>query len=280
MASLLRGSVSGSSRLCSTSCLRQLSTAAGSAAGQFSSHSTTPSSTTVGTRGSLPETSASAALTRSYSDYSRRSYRDDRPRRPREERQGRWDNDRSHDERRSDYRGPQSRGPPRDPRARWADRDRDQSGRPDRSPSLSRPLRGADDPAPSSEPSSSTPKRRWNPTKKLTHATMSAIRELHRQDPEQWSKPALSKQFGVSYEAIGRILKSNWREKEAAKAAPASTAAMAAMKGGSMAAPGKWSLGDEEGMTIAETTDPAAFVRKAYEMKRKLEAERREEERD
>lgn len=105
---------------------------------------------------------------------------------------------------------------------------------------------------------------------------MSAVRELHRQDPEQWTKFALSKQFGVSYEAIGRILKSSWREKQAAKAAPASAAA--ASSSGGMTAPGKWSLGEEEGMTIAETTDPAAFVRKAYEMKRNLEAEAREKE--
>lgn len=96
---------------------------------------------------------------------------------------------------------------------------------------------------------------------------MSAIRELHRQDPGQWDRAALSKQFGVSYEAITRILKSNWREKEAARAAPAS-----ARQG--LAAPGKWSLGEEEGMTIAERADPAAFVRKAYELERALEAER------
>lgn len=111
-------------------------------------------------------------------------------------------------------------------------------------------------------------KRRWEPKKKLTHATMSAIKELHRQDPQQWTKAALSRQFGVSYEAIARILKSNWREKEAARAAPASSQ--------TITAPGKWSLGEEEGMTIAERADPAAFVRKAYELKRAVEAERRE----
>lgn len=104
---------------------------------------------------------------------------------------------------------------------------------------------------------------------------MSAIRELHRQDPDQWSKPALSKQFGVSYEAIGRILKSSWREREAARLSPASAAGLSQGAKGGLAAPGKWSLGDEEGMTIAEMADPAAFVRKAYELKRTLEAEKK-----
>lgn len=86
---------------------------------------------------------------------------------------------------------------------------------------------------------------------------MAAVRELARQDPELWTKEALSQQFGVSYEAIGRILRSKFREKEAARTAPAS--ARKEM--------GKWAV-EGQGMSIAERADPVAFVRKAYELKR------------
>lgn len=47
---------------------------------------------------------------------------------------------------------------------------------------------------------------------------MAGIRELHAQDPETFTREMLAEKFGVSWEAINRILKSNnWREKEAKK---------------------------------------------------------------
>ncbi|WOO84627.1 Required for respiratory growth protein 9, mitochondrial [Vanrija pseudolonga] len=61
-------------------------------------------------------------------------------------------------------------------------------------------------------------KTRWNPTKKLTFPAMAGIRELHAQDPATFTREMLAEKFGVSWEAINRILKSNnWREKEAKK---------------------------------------------------------------
>ncbi|TXT05042.1 hypothetical protein VHUM_03862 [Vanrija humicola] len=47
---------------------------------------------------------------------------------------------------------------------------------------------------------------------------MAGIRELHAQDPATFTREMLSREFGVSWQAINRILKSNnWREKEGKK---------------------------------------------------------------
>lgn len=51
----------------------------------------------------------------------------------------------------------------------------------------------------------------WNPRKKLSPDTMEGIRALHAQYPERYTTPVLAEQFGVSPEAIRRILKSKWR---------------------------------------------------------------------
>ncbi|KAL1407141.1 hypothetical protein Q8F55_006555 [Vanrija albida] len=72
-------------------------------------------------------------------------------------------------------------------------------------------------PAPTPAAAAASPdagKQRWNPTKKLTYPAMAGIRELHAQDPRTFSREMLSEKFGVSYEAIGRILRAkNWRDK-------------------------------------------------------------------
>ncbi|BEJ15191.1 hypothetical protein CspHIS471_0409580 [Cutaneotrichosporon sp. HIS471] len=52
--------------------------------------------------------------------------------------------------------------------------------------------------------------RRWEPTKRLTYAAMSGMRELHAQDPATWTPQALGPKFGISYEAAKRILRSTW----------------------------------------------------------------------
>jgi len=51
----------------------------------------------------------------------------------------------------------------------------------------------------------------WNPRKKLSPDAMEGIRAMNAQYPDQFTTPVLAKQFGVSPEAIRRILKSKWR---------------------------------------------------------------------
>lgn len=54
----------------------------------------------------------------------------------------------------------------------------------------------------------------WQPRKKLSPDAMDAIRTLHNQFPEQFTTSHLSEMFEVSPEAVRRILKSRWREKQ------------------------------------------------------------------
>ncbi|WVQ72328.1 hypothetical protein IAR50_001878 [Cryptococcus sp. DSM 104548] len=73
-------------------------------------------------------------------------------------------------------------------------------------------------PSPTPEPSlkAATPEptrqRSWQPTKKLTYSAMAGLRALYQLDPERFSKSVLSEKFGVSHEAVTRILKSKFRE--------------------------------------------------------------------
>jgi hypothetical protein len=46
---------------------------------------------------------------------------------------------------------------------------------------------------------------------------MAGIRSLHERDPTTYTPQYLSLQFGVSYEAIKRILKSKFRDKQAGR---------------------------------------------------------------
>jgi hypothetical protein len=61
---------------------------------------------------------------------------------------------------------------------------------------------------------SDRPVNRWSPTKKLSIPTMAGIRALHQRDPTTYTPQHLSLQFGVSFEAIKRILKSKFRDKK------------------------------------------------------------------
>lgn len=51
----------------------------------------------------------------------------------------------------------------------------------------------------------------WQPTKKLTFSAMAGLRALHTLDPERFSRAFLSRKFGISHEAVTRILKSKFR---------------------------------------------------------------------
>ncbi|WVO16056.1 hypothetical protein L204_103721 [Cryptococcus depauperatus] len=53
----------------------------------------------------------------------------------------------------------------------------------------------------------------WEPTKKLTFSAMAGLRTLHSLDPERFSRTMLSQKFGISREAVSRILRSKFREK-------------------------------------------------------------------
>lgn len=50
----------------------------------------------------------------------------------------------------------------------------------------------------------------WNPQKRLSPDAVAGIRALHAQMPERYTTEALSQEFGVTAEAIRRILKSKW----------------------------------------------------------------------
>ncbi len=50
----------------------------------------------------------------------------------------------------------------------------------------------------------------WNPPKRLSPDAVAGIRALHAQMPERYTTEALSQEFGVTPEAIRRILKSKW----------------------------------------------------------------------
>jgi hypothetical protein len=44
---------------------------------------------------------------------------------------------------------------------------------------------------------------------------MAGLKALHAADPDKFTYSDLSKKFGISYEAVNRILKSSWRDKVA-----------------------------------------------------------------
>lgn len=81
---------------------------------------------------------------------------------------------------------------------------------------------------------------------------MAGVRELHAQDPEKWTREALSQQFGVSYEAINRILKSKWRDSVAKPDEKISS---------------KWTKSPEAGDHLS----PVPVIRRVYELKREVE---------
>jgi hypothetical protein len=65
-----------------------------------------------------------------------------------------------------------------------------------------------------------TPEQRtadWAPTKKLTFAAMAGLRALHDSNPKLYDRAMLSEKFGISYDAVGRILRSKFQQKQGAE---------------------------------------------------------------
>lgn len=54
----------------------------------------------------------------------------------------------------------------------------------------------------------------WKPKKKMSPDAMAGIRALHRQFPDTYTTEVLAQKFEMSPEAIRRILKSKWEEKD------------------------------------------------------------------
>ena len=54
----------------------------------------------------------------------------------------------------------------------------------------------------------------WAPTKKLTFQAMAGLRALHANDPATFDKDALSQRYGISYDAVSRILRSNYQDRK------------------------------------------------------------------
>ncbi|WWD22771.1 hypothetical protein CI109_107264 [Kwoniella shandongensis] len=63
-------------------------------------------------------------------------------------------------------------------------------------------------PIPASGPARTGP---WSPTKKLTYSAMAGLKALYALDPDKFTKPVLSSKFGISVEAVSRILRSKYR---------------------------------------------------------------------
>lgn len=50
----------------------------------------------------------------------------------------------------------------------------------------------------------------WQPRKKLSREQMDELRQLNAQDPTEYSFPALSAKYGISFEAVRRIVNSRF----------------------------------------------------------------------
>lgn len=55
---------------------------------------------------------------------------------------------------------------------------------------------------------------RWEPTKKISIPAMQGLRALHQSDPKTFSHAVLSEKFGVSREAVARIIRSRFRDEQ------------------------------------------------------------------
>ena len=61
---------------------------------------------------------------------------------------------------------------------------------------------------------------------------MAGLKALHRNDPPTWTVGALSHKFGISWEAVRRILKSNWQERKVSAGKRQTEAALEGTKWG------------------------------------------------
>jgi hypothetical protein len=83
------------------------------------------------------------------------------------------------------------------------------AGRPDH-----RSMHGGD----TSRITQSEPNESWAPIKKLTFQAMAGLRALHTNDPETFNREALSQRYGISYDAVTRILRSDFQDRRAQEA--------------------------------------------------------------
>lgn len=60
----------------------------------------------------------------------------------------------------------------------------------------------------------STPNQPWSPTKKLTFQAMAGLRALHANDPVTFDRDALSQRYGISYDAVTRIIRSSYQDRK------------------------------------------------------------------
>ena len=65
--------------------------------------------------------------------------------------------------------------------------------------------------------STETPTRPWEPAKKLTFQAMAGLRALHANDPAKFDRDALSERYGISYDAVTRILRSQYQDRKGAE---------------------------------------------------------------
>ena len=54
----------------------------------------------------------------------------------------------------------------------------------------------------------------WKPKHKISRAKMAEMKGLAKEDPEKWTMRTLSKAYGLDPEAVRRILRSKWEEKD------------------------------------------------------------------
>ena len=62
------------------------------------------------------------------------------------------------------------------------------------------------------------PNEPWAPVKKLTFQAMAGLRALHTNDPETFNREALALRYGISYDAVTRILRSDYQDRKAQEA--------------------------------------------------------------
>lgn len=113
----------------------------------------------------------------------------------------------------SRYNQPRDMSNPSQTRPPWTARDRSIAGNgyEDRGT-----FRGYTDTASSNTPIPPVERTpgRWDPTKKLSIPTMQGLRALHQSDPKTFSHAVLSEKFGVSREAVARIIRSRFRDEQ------------------------------------------------------------------
>lgn len=103
-------------------------------------------------------------------------------------------------------------------------------------------------------------RRPWQPTKKLTFAAMAGLKALHRADPENFSRSVLSERFGISMEAVRRILRSDYRQRDADDGDVEARPATRVKEDGRSLKGTKW---DRSNLT-AESYSPVPAIMRAY----------------